>query len=67
MPCTDVSVLLGYEAGRHDGLEDAAASLELKPSEIRLACGEMTAQEMRTVQAVLAWRARVLREMANDR
>lgn len=30
-----------------------AAQLELTPSEIRLMAGEMSAQEMRTVQAVL--------------
>lgn len=33
--------------------EDCARQLELTPSEVRLMAGEMSAQEMRTVQAVL--------------
>lgn len=35
--------------------------LTLSPSEIRLRCGEMTAQEMRTVQAVLGWARAAIR------
>ena len=50
---------------RRAALEEAAASLDLSASAILLACGEMTTQEMRTVKAVLAWRARKLREMAD--
>ncbi len=41
--------------------ERCAALLELTPSQIRLMAGEMSAQEMRTVQAVLANRARAIR------
>jgi hypothetical protein len=41
--------------------ERAARLLELSPPELRLLAGEMTAQEMRTVQAVLRNRAAVIR------
>ena len=41
----------GYRAG----LRDAAAKLNPFPATIRLHAGEMTAQEMRTVLAVLGW------------
>lgn len=41
--------------------EHAAASLELSSQAIRLMAGEMTAQEMRTVKAVLTNRAAVVR------
>lgn len=44
--------------------DEAARLLELKPDAIRLACGEVTPQEMRTVQAVLRWRASVIRRLA---
>jgi len=41
-------------------IQEAIEALSATPampseSEIRLACGEMSAQEMRTVKAVLAW------------
>lgn len=36
--------------------------LQMKPSEIRLVAGEMTAQEMRSVKAVLAYLERKLQE-----
>lgn len=42
--------------------ERCAALLELTPSQIRLMAGEMSAQEMRTVQAVLSDRARAIRK-----
>lgn len=48
-----------------DGLRDAAALLKVSQASIRLAAGEMTAGEMRSVQAVLAWRARVIINQAN--
>ena len=41
--------------------ELCAKMLELKPDEIRLMAGEMTAAEMRLVQAVLKNRAAVIR------
>ncbi len=41
--------------GYAEGLARAAQMLELSPQTIRLHAGEMTAQEMRTVQAVLTW------------
>lgn len=34
--------------------------LALRPQDIRLKCGEMTAQEMRTVQAMLGWARRAI-------
>ena len=56
-----------YEEAYSNGVEDerqrCANKLVLTKSEIRLMCGEMTAQEMRTVQAVLtAMRAKILGE-----
>jgi len=41
--------------------ERCASMLSLSADEIRLIAGEMTAQEMRTVQAVLAQRAMLMR------
>ncbi len=41
--------------------EACASALELSPSQIRLMAGELTAQEMRTVQAVLNGLAAQLR------
>lgn len=49
-----------------DGLRHAADMLEMSSQTIRLHAGEMTSQEMRTVKAVLAWRARVIRSKAHD-
>ena len=48
-----------------DGLLDAAKMLEVSQQSILLATGEMTAQELRSVKAVLAWRGRVIREAAS--
>lgn len=45
---------------------EAAKALEISNSEIRLHAGEMTAGEMRAVQAVLAWKAREFREKASS-
>lgn len=47
-----------------DGLLDAAKMLEVSQQSILLATGEMTAQELRSVKAVLAWRARAIRGAA---
>ena len=44
-----------------DEREACAKLCELTTAEILLAAGEMTAQELRTVRAVLAWRARTIR------
>lgn len=41
--------------------EKCAAALEITSDEIRLHAGEMTAQEMRSVLAVLMWRAAAIR------
>lgn len=41
--------------------ETCAKLMEMKNDEVRLLAGEMTAQEMRTVQAVMANRAAVIR------
>ena len=50
-----------YARGMHHALTLAADLLDATPQSIRLAAGEITAQEMRTVRAVLAWkRAEVL-------
>jgi len=46
--------------------EAAAKALELTDSEIRLMAGEMTGQELRTVQAVLKARATVIRNPELD-
>lgn len=52
-------------AARRQAFLEAAASLEsLTRQDIRLAAGEMTAQEMRTVLAVLGWRSRKLKALA---
>ena len=44
-----------------DERETCARLLELRDSELLLMAGEMTAQELRTVQAVLEQRARTIR------
>jgi hypothetical protein len=41
--------------------EACAKLLELSGSEIRLAAGEVTPDEMRVIQAILSWRARAIR------
>ena len=41
--------------------EACAQLLELTNSEIRLMAGEIEPDEMRTIQAILAWRARIIR------
>lgn len=48
-----------------DERETCAQMLELRDSELLLIAGEMTAQELRTVQAVLAQRARTIRMRSN--
>lgn len=53
-----------YELGRRDAFATAADMLNQSAQAIRLAMGEMTAQEMRTVKAALEWRAAALRNMA---
>ena len=48
-----------------DEREACATLLELRDSELLLMAGEMTAQELRTVQAVLNNRASVIRTRSN--
>jgi hypothetical protein len=54
-----------YLEGARYAFRLAAAGLDLKPQDIRLAAGEVSAQGMRDVLAVLGWRRRVLEDMAN--
>ena len=63
----DASACAG-EAGAYwyrSAIERAAKCLEISADEIRLHAGEMTAQEMRSVKAVLKWKAAQIRGMAN--
>jgi hypothetical protein len=53
--------------GRRNAYLEAAAALEMSPSTIRLHAGEMPAQEMRTIRAVLRWKAAEFREIADGR
>lgn len=46
-------------------LRRAERILSLSPDQIRLKCGEMSAQEMRTVQAVLGWGRAAIRVLAD--
>ena len=46
------------------GLCDAAAMLDVDRQTIRLHAGELSAEEMRTVLAVLVWKRRELLERA---
>lgn len=48
-----------------EGLRDAADMCDKTRQQIRLACGELTSQEMRTAQAVLGWIQTQIREKAN--
>jgi hypothetical protein len=41
--------------------EACANLLELTNSEIRLMAGEISPDEMRTIQAILSWRVRIIR------
>lgn len=47
-------------------LEVAARCLEMTNAAVRLHAGELTANEMRAVQAVLGWKARELRALARS-
>ena len=49
-----------------DEREACATLLELRDSELLLMAGEMTAQELRTVRAVLNQRASAIRMRANE-
>lgn len=52
-----------YNAGVRDGMQAASAMLGVTSDEIRLACGEITPEEMHIVKAVLEWRrAAILRK-----
>lgn len=50
-----------YGLGRNAGLSEAVDVLGVSADTIRLAAGEMTAQEMRSVRAVLRWMQATIR------
>ena len=52
-----------WQAAEASGMELAAKSLDVTNAEIRLHAGEMTAQEMRTVTAILGWLQREIRAL----
>lgn len=47
-----------------DGMMRAADLLKANPQQIRLACGELTANEMRVAQAILGWKETEIRREA---
>jgi hypothetical protein len=49
---------------RQMALREAAQTLKMSAQTLRLHAGEMTAQEMRSVQAVLKWKAAELENLA---
>jgi hypothetical protein len=55
-----------YAAGRRAGLSEAANALTVSPATIRLHAGEMTAQEMRSVRAVLGWMQRTILQLQGE-
>jgi hypothetical protein len=55
-----------YERGRREAFEEAAGMLEMSDATIRVHCGEISAQEMRTLRAVLRWKAAEMREAIDD-
>lgn len=55
-----------YTDGRRDAMREIARNLKnLSRQEIRLAAGEMTSQEMRTVLAVLKWQSLRIEQIAD--
>lgn len=63
----NTDILHDFETGRADAFLEAAKMLEMSQATIRLHAGEMSAQEMRTVQAVLKWKAAEMRGKAHER
>jgi hypothetical protein len=55
-----------YMRGLRNGMTLAADQLHMSAQTIRLHAGEMSAQEMRTVQAVLRWKIAEINQMAQD-
>ena len=49
-----------------DGMLHAVDILNPTSQELRLTCGEMTAQEMRTAKAVLGWARETIRRAAEE-
>ena len=49
------------------GLRDAAATLDVDRQALRLHAGELSAQEMRAVLAVLRWKRREIMARAGNR
>ena len=48
------------------GIKAASAMLGVTEDEIRLACGEITPDEMRTIKAVLEWRRAAIERKAGE-
>jgi hypothetical protein len=61
----EIQALQAENAGVKLGREQAAAKLDewQDTPTLLLACGEMTAQEIRTVKAVLRQRAKIIRDL----
>jgi hypothetical protein len=55
-----------FEDGIKVGLTKAAKLLDVSADTIRLHAGEMSAQEMRSVRAVLQWKKREIESLTND-
>lgn len=53
-----------WDDGLRAGMNAASAMLGVTEDEIRLACGELTPQEMRTVKAILSWRKAAIERRA---
>lgn len=61
----DVSLGTRRTARAQAFAEAADMLIKLRQSDIRLAAGEMSAQEMRTVMAVLRWQSQAMMNEAN--
>lgn len=59
---TDTTQTTEYQRG----MLDAASMLDDTAQGIRLACGEITADEMRVVMAVLKWKKSVIESRAEN-
>ena len=61
---TDVKTLIALSVSVHNlALKRCFDLLSPSAASIRLACGELTAQEMRTVKAVLAWKRKEIEKL----
>lgn len=50
----------GRKAARHEAIDEVLNLMGCTAADIRFSAGEMTAQEMRSVKAVLSWKAKVI-------